>query len=122
MSKHALPAISHQVRSGASQSRSVEAVSPWQLSYLLVSHSTLQSAVQYTYGAGAQPVAGTASNVNHYAAPGSNGRVISGGTRKVVKLKKARSCPRCRRTGCDGAFNSRPCSVPMQVHVLQAYN
>lgn len=124
--KHALPAInpiavSQQVRSGTSQSRAVEVVHPWQLSHLILSHSTLQSAVQYTYGAGGQPATGAASNVNYYAPPGSDGRAVTASTpsRKVIKLKKPRSCPRCHRVGCDGAFKSRPCSVPIQVRVLQ---
>lgn len=76
-------------------------VSDWHIDVLLGNHMTKQSATQFYYGERAPPPVKGLSN--KCSAP------TDAPAQVVVKKRKPRTCVRCRRSDCQGAFRGRPC-------------
>lgn len=103
--------VSQQIRSGSRPQPA--AINPWEVTQLLGSHTTAQSAVQYNYGPGVllpQSSAGTSHSHYRDSGPSQTSRV-------VASKRKARSCTSCHRADCGGRWNSKKCQFP-KVHLL----
>ncbi|KAG6896938.1 hypothetical protein C0992_005144 [Termitomyces sp. T32_za158] len=82
-------------------------VENWQISNALGRHSLQQSTIQFHYGE--QPPA--ASRVDKDKKRALPEPVDEDDHRPVVVSKrKPRTCPRCHRVDCQGAYRSRPCN------------
>jgi hypothetical protein len=76
--------------------------STWQMGILLDNLSTQQTAIQFQYGDRApQP---NTSKGKKRALPDQ-----SETSNRPLKKSRIRTCAKCKRTGCPGAFLSRPC-------------
>ncbi|KAG6894804.1 hypothetical protein C0992_004572, partial [Termitomyces sp. T32_za158] len=83
-------------------------VEPWQVSNALGRHSVQQSAIQYYYGERPPPPSRLDKGKKRATTEDLDDSASS--NVKIFK-RKPRSCPKCHRVGCDGAFRSRPCSL-----------
>ncbi|KAH0578899.1 hypothetical protein H2248_003091 [Termitomyces sp. 'cryptogamus'] len=83
-------------------------IEPWQISTALGRHPVQLSAIQYYYGERPPPPCRLDKGKKR-AAPEC---VDVDDRTSIVKIskRKPRSCPRCHRVDCNGAFRSRPCN------------
>ncbi|KAG6848519.1 hypothetical protein H0H93_016335 [Arthromyces matolae] len=84
-------------------------VEPWKITQYLGRHSLQQSTVHFHYGERPPPPSRLDKGKKRAAAENvdedNHGPIIK------ISTRKARTCPKCHRAGCDGAFRSRPCST-----------
>ncbi|TFY76543.1 hypothetical protein EWM64_g7467, partial [Hericium alpestre] len=82
--------------------------SSWHVSALLGNHSTRQSLIQHVYGEHAPTGAAASSSSKRKAPAASDGSAADGDNHRGAKRRR-RTCVKCKRTDCPGAFRSRPC-------------
>lgn len=86
-------------------------ITAWHMGILLDRIGAQQTAIQFEYGEHA-PQQNTSKGKKR-ALPDD------GGSGAPVKKSRIRTCPRCKRSGCPGAFLSRPCGPIDLVCVMQ---
>jgi len=83
---------------------------PWHVMQVLDHHTAAQSAVQFSFGESGATIQRALAARYLKGKKRALPEDIVDQPRNVVQKREPRTCPRCKKSTCNGRFNSRPCS------------